>query len=278
LPPQISSDSPHYEAEKVTASLQFVDGLVWSRSGFLAVADVRQRKIFKLDSNPHAQVLRDNDGGASGLAYDLQGRLYVCESETRRVTRLDMNGKVETLAENWQGRKFNAPNDIVVRRDGHVYFTDPAFGSANDHRDLDFYGVWHISPKGDLDAIAKWQTRPNGIAVSADGKALFVCDSDRHAVVAFDLDRAGAGGNQRDVIKNVAGVPGGVKTDVDGRFYVAARGVAVYSPQGKLQRTLMESENTSNCAFGEGDLESLFVGARGSIYRLKLGVKGALQY
>jgi gluconolactonase len=277
LPPQISSD-PHYEAEKVTASLQFVDGLVWSRSGFLAVADVRQRKIFKLDSNPHAQVLRDNDGGASGLAYDLQGRLYICESETRRVTRLDMNGKVETLAESWQGRKFNAPNDIVVRRDGHVYFTDPAFGSANDRRDLDFYGVWHISPKGDLDTLAKWQTRPNGIAVSADGKVLFVCDSDRHAVVAFDLDRAGAAGNQRDVVRNVAGVPGGVKTDVDGRFYVATRGVAVYSPQGKLQRTLMESENTSNCAFGEGDLESLFIAARGSIYRVKLGVKGALQY
>jgi gluconolactonase len=278
LPPQISSDPPHYEAEKVASNLRFVDGLVWSRSGFLAVADVRQRKIFRLDSDPHPKVLRDNDGGASGLAYDLLGRLYICESETRRVTRMDMNGKVETVAENWQGRKFNAPNDIVVRRDGHVYFTDPAFGSANDRRDLDFHGVWHISPKGDLDAVAKWQTRPNGIAVSADGKVLFVCDSDRHAVVAFDLDRVGAAGNQRDVIRNVAGVPGGIRTDVDGRFYVAARGVAVYSPQGKLQRTLMESENTSNCAFGEGDLESLFIAARGSIYRVKLGVKGALQY
>ncbi len=255
-----------------------MDGLVWSRSGFLAVADVRQRKIFRLDSNPHPQVLRDNDGGASGLAYDLQGRLYICESETRRVTRLDLKGKIETLAEDYQGKKFNAPNDIVVRKDGHVYFTDPAFGSANDRRDLDFYGIWHISPKGDLDAVARWQTRPNGIAVSADGKVLFVCDSDRHAVVAFDLDRAGAAGNQRDVIKNVAGVPGGIRTDVDGRFYVAAKGVGVYSPEGKLQRTLLESENASNCAFGEGDLESLFIAARDSVYRVKLGVKGALQY
>jgi sugar lactone lactonase YvrE len=255
-----------------------VDGLAWSRSGFLAVADVRQRKIFRIDSNPHPQVLRDNDGGASGLAYDLQGRLYICESETRRVTRLDLKGKVETLAEDYQGKKFNAPNDIVVRKDGHVYFTDPAFGSANDRRELDFYGIWHISPKGDLDALAKWQTRPNGIAVSADGKALFVCDSDRHAVAAFDLDRAGAAGNQRDLIRNVAGVPGGIRTDVDGRFYVAAKGVGVYSPEGKLQRTLLESENASNCAFGEGDLESLFISARDSIYRVKLGVKGALQY
>jgi gluconolactonase len=276
--PQLTNGPPSFESEKVASNLQFVDGIVWSRSGFLAVADVRQRRIFRFDSDPHPKLLRDNDGGASGLSYDLQGRLYICESETRRVTRLDPNGRIETLAENWQGRKFNAPNDIVVRRDGHAYFTDPAFGSANDRRELDFYGVWHITPKGDIDALARWQTRPNGIAVAADGKVLFVTDSDRHAVVAFDLDRNGAGGSQRDVIRNVKGVPGGIRTDVDGRFYVAAKGVAIYSADGRLQRTLLESENASNCAFGENDLESLFISARGNIYRVKLGVKGALQY
>ena len=103
-------------------------------------------------------------------------------------------------------------------------------------------------------------------------------DSDRHAVVAFDLDRAGAARNQRDAIKNVAGVPG-----VSGRIWMAAfmwprRGLPCIRPQGKLERTLLESENTTNCAFGEGDLESLFIAASGSIYRVKLGVKGALQY
>ena len=278
MPPQISSETAKYESEKIAANLQFVDGLAWSRSGFLAAADVRQSKIFRFDSDGRPKVLRDTDGGTSGLAYDLQGRLYMCESESRRITRFDAKGKLETLAEAWQGKKFNAPNDIIVRRDGHVYFTDPAFGSASDHRELDFHGVWHMTPKGDLDAIAKWQTRPNGIALSADGKVLFVTDSDRHAVVAFDLDRAGEAGNQRDVIKGVDGVPGGIRTDVDGRLYVAAKGVGVYSPQGKLQRTLLESENASNCAFGEGDLESLFISARGNIYRVKLGAKGALQY
>jgi sugar lactone lactonase YvrE len=278
LPQQLSSDPSDYQSEKVVSNLQFADGLAWSRSGFLAVADVRQRKILRFDSDPRPKVLRDSDGGASGLAYDLQGRLYICESEARRVTRLDSKGKLEALAEGWQGKKFNAPNDIVVRKDGHLYFTDPAFGSANDRRELDFYGVWHITPKGDLDAIARWQTRPNGIALAAEGKTLFVTDSDRHAVVAFDLDRNGMAANQRDVIKNVSGVPGGIRTDVDGRLYVAAKGVAVYSPEGKLQRTLVESENTSNCAFGEGDLQSLFISARGSVYRVKLGVKGALQY
>jgi gluconolactonase len=278
LPPQATAEPPNYESEKISASLQFADGIAWSRSGFLAVADVRQRKIFRYDADPHPKVLRDSDGGAAGLAYDLQGRLYICESEGRRVTRLDAKGKLETLAENYQGKKFNAPNDVVVRKDGHTYFTDPAFGNANDHRDLDFYGVWHITPKGDLDVVAKWQTRPNGVAISNDGKVLYVTDSDRHAVVAMDLDRNGQAGNQRDVIRNVAGVPGGVRTDMDGRLYVAAKGVAVYSPDGKLERTLLEGENASNCAFGNGDLETLFICARASLYRVKLGVKGALQY
>jgi gluconolactonase len=204
--------------------------------------------------------------------------LYVCESEARRVTRIDTKGKVDMIAEMYEGKKLNAPNDVIVRKDGHVYFTDPAFGSATDRRELDFYGIWHVSPKGELDVVAKWQTRPNGIALSADGKALYVSDSDRHVVVAFDVDRAGQAGNARDIIRNVTGVPGGIRTDVDGRLYVAAKGVAVYSPQGKLERTLLESDNTWNCAFGEGDFESLFIAARGSIYRVKIGVKGALQY
>lgn len=267
-----------YESEKVVSNLGFADGLAWSRAGYLAVADVRQRKIFKVGNDPHPPVLKDNDGGASGLALDLQGRLYICESEARRVTRLDAKGQTEVLADNYQGRKFNAPNDIVVRRDGHVYFTDPAFGSANDRRELDFYGVWHISPKGDLEVLSKWQTRPNGITLSLDGKVLFVSDSDRHAVVAFDLDRAGEAGRQRDAINNIAGVPGGLRTDAEGRLYVAAKGVAVYSPQGRLQRTLLDGERATNCAFGEGSLESLFIASRDSIYKIKVGVKGALQY
>jgi gluconolactonase len=227
-----------------------------------------------IGADPHPPVLRDNDGGVSGLAYDVQGRLHMCESEARRITRLDLKGTLETLADGYQGKKFNAPNDIVVRRDGHIYFTDPAFGSANDNRDLDFHGVWHISPKGDLEVLAKWQTRPNGLALSADGKVLFVADSDRHAVVAFDLNR----GNQRDVINNIDGVPGGIKTDVDGRFYVAAKGVSVYSPQGRLQNTLLDGVRATNCAFGDSTLETLFIASRGDVFRVKLGVKGALQY
>ena len=166
----------------------------------------------------------------------------------------------------------------MVRRDYHVYFTDPAFGSAVDHRELDFNGVFHVTPKGEVDVIAKWQTRPNGIALSLDGKLLYVADSDRHAVVAFDLGRDGEATNQRDVLKNIVGVPGGGKTDIEGRLYVAAKGLGIYSPAGKLDRYLFDDNHVTNCAFGDGDMEHLFMSMRGDIYRAKLGVKGAFQY
>jgi len=274
----VSQEAPSYEAEKVVSNLQFADGLVWARAGFLVVAEVRQNKVLRFDTSDTPKVIRENDGGVSGVAYDEQGRLYMCESTARRVSRLDVKGKLETLAADYQGKKFNAPNDIVVRKDGHVWFTDPAFGSQADQRELDFYGVFHVSPKGELDVAAKWQTRPNGVALAPDGKTLYVADSDRHAVVAFDIGKTGETANPRDIVKDIAGVPGGIRTDIDGRIYVAALGVAIYTPQGKRERTLIQDTRCSNCAFGEGDFKSLFITARSQIYRVKLPVAGSIPY
>jgi gluconolactonase len=266
------------QAERAATSLQYADGLVWAREGFLVFADVVKRTVYRLDPGAAPKPTETSDGGAQGLTYDSQARLYICELMKRRVIRMDRRGKSETLADNFQGKKLNSPNDIVVRKDGHVYFTDPAFGSAIDTRELDFNGIFHVTPKGDLEAIARWPTRPNGIALSADGKTLFVTDSDRHAVVAFDVASHGGASNQRDVIKNIEGVPGGIRTDVNGRFYVGAKGLDVYSPDGKLEQQLLGGEIVTNCAFGDNDFETLYVAGRKTIYRIRLGVKGALQY
>jgi gluconolactonase len=268
----------NFQIEKIAGNLKYVDGLVWSRNGYLVMADVRQSRLFRMTGEGKPQILKENVSGASGLAYDIQGRLYICESGARRVSRMNAQGGIESFTETFQSKRFNAPNDIVVRRDGQVYFTDPAFGSAADSRDLDYYGIYHVTPKGEVSLVAQWQTRPNGIALSADGKLLYVSDSDRHAVMAFDVGRDGETGNARDLIKGVAGVPGGLKTDVEGRLYVAGRGISVYSAQGKLERTMLVGENATNCGFGESDYESLYISSRGNVYRAAIGVKGALQY
>jgi gluconolactonase len=266
------------QAEHIVDNMKYADGIVWSRDGFLLFSDPGADRIYRLDPGAKAKTGRENAGGAEGLAEDAQGRLYVCESRNRCVTRTDRKGAIEVIAANFEGKKLNSPNDIVVRKDGQIYFTDPAFGSDIDHRELDFNGIFHVNPKGEMEAVARWKTRPNGIALSPDGKALYVSDSDRHAVAAFDLDGRGAASNQRDIIANIHGVPGGVRVDAAGRIYVAARGLGIYSREGKLVHTLLESELATNCAFGDSDFETLYVMSRDKLFRLRLGVKGAVQY
>jgi gluconolactonase len=276
--PLFAQNFDEIQAEQLIDHLKYGDGVVWSRDGFLLFSDVGANRIYRLDAGAEkAKTGRENAGGAEGLGEDAQGRLYVCESRNRRVTRTDRKGGIDAIAERFEGKKLNAPNDITIRKDGQVYFTDPAFGSDIDHRELDFNGIFHLNPKGELSAVARWKTRPNGIALSPDGRTLYVSDSDRHAVAAFDVDGRGDASNQRDLITGISGVPGGIRVDASGKIYVAARGLGIYSREGKREHLLLESDITTNCAFGDADFETLYVMSREKLFRLRLGVKGAAQ-
>ena len=264
--------------DKIDGGFRFTEGPVWSREGFLLFSDVPNDKIRKLIPGERSVVFREESHGANGNTFDAQGRLYTCESRTRRVVRLDKKGTVEVLAEKWEGKRLNAPNDIVVRKDGNVYFTDPAFGEQADHRELDFYGVYRITPKGVLSLIAKPAGRPNGIAFSPNGQILYVANSDDRNVRAYDVDRHGEVSNERVLISDVSGVPDGIRVDEKGNIYVTAKGIAVYSAKGKLVHTIELAETPANCAFGDADLQTLYITARTSIYRVRLNVKGAVQY
>ena len=121
-----------YHVEAISSKHKFIEGPVWSaRDGYLLFADVPMNTIQKIDRNG-LSMFREQSGGASGNAFDDKGRLYTCETHARRITRTDKKGAVETLAEQFEGKKLNGPNDIAVTKHGHVYFTDPAFGSAGD--------------------------------------------------------------------------------------------------------------------------------------------------
>lgn len=264
--------------ERVATGFQFTEGPAWSREGFLLFSDVPNNNIIKYVPGQKATVFRENSNGANGNVFDVQGRLYSCESRTRRVVRMDKKGSIQVLADKWEGKRLNAPNDIVVRKDGHAYFTDPAFGNQADTRDLDFYGVYHITPKGELSLIAKPTGRPNGIAFAPNGHVLYVANSDEHNVRAYDVDRNGDTAGERVVISGVDGVPDGIRVDEKGNIYVAANGIAVYDPHGKLIETLGMAETPANCTFGDSDFDSLYITARTSLYRIRRNVKGALQY
>jgi gluconolactonase len=264
--------------ERVAAGFRFTEGPVWSREGFLIFSDVPGNRILQQEPGQKPAVLRDNSNGANGNTYDVQGRLYTCESRTRRVVRSAKDGKIEVLADKWEGKRLNAPNDIVVSKRGDVYFTDPAFGEQADHRELDFFGVYHIPPKGPMRLVAKPAGRPNGIALSPNGRILYVANTDEHNLRAYDVDKNGETSGERVLISGIDGPPDGIRTDEKGNLYVTANGVAVYSAAGKLIHTIPMGEAPSNCAFGDADFKTLFITARASVYRVRLDVKGAVQY
>ena len=269
-----AQDFANIKIDKVATGYAFAEGPAWSPLGFLIFSDVPNNKLLRFMEGAPASVFRENSNGAMGNRFDAQGRLYTCESHTRRVTRTDKKGKVEVLAERWQSKRFNAPNDLAVRKEGDVYFTDPAFGNQQDTRELDFFGVYHISRKGELEAIAKPKGRPNGIALAPDGRTLYVSNSDEKNVRAYDLDKNGAASNERTLVAGIEGVPDGICVDEKGDLYVAANQVEVYSPEGKPMGTVRTEETPSNCTFGDPDLKSLYITARTSVYRARLDVKG----
>jgi gluconolactonase len=270
-------EGPEIRVEKVVAGLTFTEGPAWSKDGFLYFSEIPSNRILEFVPGKGLVEFRQNSNGANGNALDAQGRLYTCEGHARRVTRTDRKGKIEVLAERYQGKRLNSPNDIAVRKDGNVYFTDPAFGSSDDKRELDFYGVFRVTPKGVLALVAKPKGRPNGIALSPNGRILYVSNSDERNIRVYDLDHNGESSNERVLVSGIEGVPDGLRTDEKGNLYLAAKKIFVYFPDGKQTREILLAETPSNLAFGDADLQSLYVTARGSVYRIRLEVKGSVQ-
>lgn len=270
-----AQDFSEIRIEHLARGLVYTEGPAWSKDGYLIFSDTPSDRLYKWVPGQEVAVFRENAGGPGGNAFDAEGRLYTCETRTRRVTRTDKKGAVEVLAERWEGKRLNAPNDIVVAKNGNAYFTDPAFGSQQDHRELDFYGVYHLPPKGALKLVAKPAGRPNGVALSPNGRVLYVVNSDERNVRAYDLDKSGEGSNERVLIATTPGVPGGIRTDEKGNLYVAARGVAVYSAEGKLLHTIELKAPAANCGFGEPDGRTLFITTGPEVLRARLDVKGA---
>lgn len=267
-----------FQIEKLAEHQQFAAGPVWNKAGYLFFSDVPANRIYAMQppaSERHkalVSVFRDNANGPGGNALDAQGRLYTCETHARRVTRMDSKNRIEVLASGWQGKRLNSPHAIVLRRDGHIWFTDPAFGGANDTRELDFYGVFHINPKGELTLAAKWQTRPGGLALSPDGEILYVSDSDRHLIRAFTIGKDGNTTNERTLLSDIEGVPTGLCTGTDGTLYVAARNLLAVTPHGAITAHVDISEKPTACAFGDADGTSLYVTGHSDVYRVRFGV------
>lgn len=267
-------DLVNFQVDTVAKGLGYAAGPAWAPEGYLVFSDTPGSKIMKI-SPRGTEVLRDNSGGPSGNAFDQRGRLYTCETHTRRVTRMEPGGKVQVLAERFEGKRFNAPNDLVVTDNGHVYFTDPAFGNQQDTRELSHFGLYNITPDREVRLMAKYEGRPNGICLSHDRKTLYVTNSDERNLRAYTIARDGTLSGEHIAISKIEGVPNAVCTDDKGRLYVAAGSLKLYSRERNPLKEIPLHLTPSGMVFGDAGLSTLYVTARSLVYRVQLEWKGA---
>ena len=263
--------------EKFGGSFGYVEGPVWSRDGFLLFSDMLASRVVKMDAPNKTEVYRRFTNAANGNSMDTQGRLYSCEKDGRRVVRMEKNGAITVVAEEFEGKRLNDPNDVVVRRDGQVYFTDPTPKDLLVPLALDYAGVYHVALNGKLTLIRK-MVRPNGVALTPDGRTLYIADTLERRIYAYDLDAEGNASAGRVFISGIDGGPDGLRVAANGNVYIACRGIAIYSALGAFIKMIEFPEQPANCTFGDKDLRSLYVTARTSVYRVRVPDEGSLQY
>lgn len=261
--------------EKLGGDFKFAEGPVWVASNkHLLFTDIPANRIVSFKDGKFA-TFRAPSSNANGLTLDKQGRLIAFEHGARRVTRTAADGTVTVLAERHEGKRLNSPNDGVVMSDGAIYFTDPPYGVKPDERELDFQGVYRISPDGKkLTLLVRDFIKPNGIAFAPDEKTLYVNDTEAGHIRAFDVAADGGISNSRVFAKT----PGadGMKVDIEGNVYcTSATGVMVFDRAGKLLGTIATPEQPANCAFGDADWKSLYMTCRTGLYRVRISVSGS---
>ncbi len=263
--------------ERLATGLKFTEGPLWN-VGFLLFSDIPADTLYKLTANGKLEVFRHPAGKPNGNTLDQAGRLVTAQHD-RRVTRTERNGKIVTLASQYKGKKLNSPNDIVVKSDGSIYFTDPPYGVSKEAEELGFYGVYQINRNGKLILLVKDIERPNGLAFSPDEKKLYINDSQEGNIRVFDVKADGTLENGR-VFADMK-VPGqepladGMKVDLQGNVYsTGPEGIWIFSPQGKLLGKIFLPENPTNIAWGDKDYKTLYITTYTSIYRIRLKIPG----
>lgn len=286
------------KVEKIVSDQRFTEGPVWIRDGgYLLFSDLPMNAILRWSPGGGVIVYRKDiyagphpDGvqiGSNGLTLDRQGRVVAAEHGNRRIARFEKDGKVTVLADRYEGKRLNSPNDVVCKRNGDIYFTDPTGlyrtypdGPDKPKPELGFNGVYRITSTGTLDLLTKDVPYPNGIAFSPDEKKLYVSSSrpDKFWMV-YEVRGDGMIVNGRkfyDATKEPGdAVPDGMKVDTAGNLYMTGPGgLLIFSADGKHLGTIQVPEIASNCAWGDADSKTLYITARTGVYRIKLNIAG----
>ena len=289
------------EIEVLASGFEWAEGPVWvKRDGAVLFSDIPRNRVNRWKQGEGLSTYLEPAGftgpgaygserGSNGLTLDGQGNLISCEHGDRRVSRLTSGGGKRTVADNYKGKRFNSPNDVAVHSSGAIYFTDPPYGLPkgfdDERRELDFCGVYRVTPDGTVTLLCDTMTRPNGICFSPDEKRLYVAQSDPQAPIwkVFNVQADGtldAGKTFFDGTKlfkeRKKGLPDGLKVDTQGNvFATGPGGVLVIAADGTHLGTILTGQATANCGFGD-DGKSLYMTADSHLCRVKLSTTGPL--
>jgi gluconolactonase len=294
----------------VAAGICFLEGPAVDAEGNVFFSDIQGSRILKMDKSGTVTTFREDSGRTNGNTFDAQGRLISCEGAEngpggrRRVVRTDMKtGKIEVLTERYEGKRYNSPNDVVVDRQGRIWFTDPLYAPDRSIMEHEHEAVYRIDTDGKVTRVITQPAigRPNGLAVTPEGKTLYVIDSNyirpdvSRRIWAFDILDNGSVAKQRVVFDFGRGRGGdGMRLDSQGNLWVAAgiaaprtanesadvpTGVYVITPEGKLLGRIPISEDViTNLAFGGPDKKTLYVTAGKMLFKIQTAVAGYSLY
>jgi gluconolactonase len=296
------------KVEKLAGDFGFLEGPLWvhaNHQGYLLFSDIPANVIRKWSPEGGASVFLEKSGftgadasnvggqtnnghgmvnliGSNGITLDRQGRIVYCQHGDRQVVRLEKNGHRTVIASHYEGKRFNSPNDLVVKSDGAIYFTDPSAGLRQGDKDpskeLPFNGVYRVA-KGKVTLLANDFARPNGIAFSPDEKYLYVNDTLKKIIKRFEVQPDGGIANGQIITDMNSdtrpGVPDGMKVDQKGNIYCTGpAGFWIMSPEGKHLATVVTKELPANLNWGDADGKALYLTARTGLYRIRLLIPG----
>jgi len=275
----ISTDS---QINKIAGGFQFTEGPVWHPDGYLLFSDIPANTIYKWQLGKQVEIFRKPSGNANGNTFDKIGRLVTAEHGNRRISRTEKNGNVITLVNKYQDKNLNSPNDLVVKSDGSIYFTDPPYGIKSDQQELGFYGVYRLESEGNLTLLIDDFIRPNGIVFSPDETKLYISDSQKSQIRVFDINSDGL--LENGIVfatlepPSKKGAADGMKVDTKGNVYCTGpRGIWVFSPESNLLGIIETPEPPANLAWGDSDYQTLYITARTSIYSIRSKIPGVVE-
>ena len=264
--------------EKIATGFQQPEGPVWKDGSGLLFSDIQRSTIYQWSQTDSIKIFLHPSDSSNGLTLDRQGRLILTQMLTRRVARQELNGTITPLVSTFNGKKFNSPNDVVVKSDGSIFFTDPDFnipGGAK-NKELTFQGIYRISPSGTLSLLDSSLNKPNGICFSLDEKMLFVNESALDKIYVWDVVNDSTLTNKRLFYTIPGSRPNtdyvdGMKIDTAGNIYCTGpTGIWIVSPTEVLLGKIAVPVAPSNCNWGDADRKTLYITGGNSLYRIRL--------